>query len=533
MKRKIIYITSVIILLLSCQSNEDFLAEDPKGSLFPDNFLNNAAELELMNTSLYAIWDRAMGRNYESFEIKIPAADDVIGTGNQRPYYNEMEVNMDITTGADADIQRGWERAYNTINQANTIINNYHNADGVVPEAELNAYAAQAHFIRAFTYFWVVRFFNNIPLITTAFEPDVKREITCSPSRDVYNLIISDLQFAEQWLPVTWSGFKKTGGAVTKGAAKSVLAKVYLQMAGFPVNGGNEYYAKARDKAKEVIDNASTYGYTLRDHFWQVWDPYWKAYDIPQDEVILWIEHTPDDYTVRAPNPSRPIEFGGWESMIAELGFFNRFPAGERKEFTFVTDFYHSNGQYYHYTDLKSKHPSYRKLWADDLTPGWEWEKRNEPTSMWRLAMNNTANWYSSRPIIMMRYADVLLTYAEAKARTEGPDALAYKCLNDVRNRAFKGVGTDEASVSDLSTADFIDEVVWERAFEFAGFEYSARWFDLQRLELVEKATTEWRAETEEKYILKKPYTKKDYFLPIPSKEVELNPNLANNNPEF
>ena len=145
MKRKIIYITSVIILLLSCQSNEDFLAEDPKGSLFPDNFLNNAAELELMNTSLYAIWDRTMGRNYESFEIKIPAADDVIGTGNQRPYYNEMEVNMDITTGGDADIQRGWERAYNTINQANTIINNYHNADGVVPEAELNAYAAQAH----------------------------------------------------------------------------------------------------------------------------------------------------------------------------------------------------------------------------------------------------------------------------------------------------------------------------------------------------------------------------------------------------
>jgi len=530
---KVLILSAIMIFGISCESNKEFLAEDPKGQLFPDNFLNNAAELELMNTSLYAIWDRAMGRPYESMEIKFASGDDVIGTGNQRIYYNEMEVNMDITSGADNDIQRGWERAYNTINQANSIINNYHRADGNVPEANLNAYAAQARFIRAFTYFWLVRFFNNIPLIETAFVPDVKREVTCAPARDVYELIISDLEFAEQWLPVTWTGFKKTGGAATRGAAKSTLAKVYLQMAGFPINGGNEYYAKARDKAREIIDNAETYGYTLRDHFHQVWDPYWTAYTIPKDEIILWIEHTADDYTVRAPNPSRPIEFGGWESMIAELGFFNRFPAGERKDFTFVTDFYHSNGTYYYFTDLKCKHPAYRKLWADDLTPGWEWERRTEPTSRWLTAMNSSANWYSSRPVIFMRYPDILLTYAEAKARTDGPDALAYKCLNDVRNRAFKGVGTTEASVTGLSTADFIDAVVWERAYEFAGFEYSSRWFDLQRLELVEKANTEWRSETEAKYAILKPYTKKTYFLPIPSKEVTLNPNLANNNPEF
>jgi hypothetical protein len=216
--------------------------------------------------------------------------------------------------------------------------------------------------------------------------------------------------------------------------------------------------------------------------------------------------------------------------MIAELGFFNRFPEGERKDFTFVTDFYHSNGTYYHYTDLKAKHPAYRKLWADNFTPGWEWENRDDPDSNWLNRMNWSAAWFSGRPIIIMRYADVLLIYAEAKARTDGPDALAYKCLNDVRNRAYKGLGTTEASVSGLSREAFIDAVVWERAWEFAGFEYSARWFDLQRLELVEKATTVWREEPEEKYQLRRPYTKQDYFLSIPSKEVMLNPNLKDNN---
>ncbi|RIH63745.1 RagB/SusD family nutrient uptake outer membrane protein [Mariniphaga sediminis] len=534
MKNKIILvlILSVIGSFISCESNEDFLAEDPKGQLFADNLCKNEVEIMLLINGLHGIWDRAMMRPYQSMEIKFASSDDVIGTGNQRVYYHEMEVNMDITTGGDTDTQRGYERAYNTINQANTIINNYHNARNTVPEARLNALAAQAHFIRAFTYFWLVRFFNNIPLIKTAYNPDPDREVTVSPSRDIYDLIISDLEFAEQWLPIIWDGYMKNG-APTKGAAKSTMALVYLQMAGFPVNGGAEYYAKARDKAKEVIDHAGEYGYALREHYWQVWDPYWEAYEIPQDEAILWIDHTADDITVRAPNPSRPIEFGGWESMIAELGFFNRFPEGERKEFTFVTDFYHSNGNYYHYTDLKAAHPAYRKLWADNFTPGWEWENRNDPDSKWLTGMDQSASWYSGRPIIMMRYADVLLIYAEAKARTDGPDALAYQCLNDVRNRAYKGVGTTEASVSGLSTEEFIELVVWERAWEFAGFEYSARWFDLQRLELVEKATTEWREEPEEKYNLRKPYTKKDYFLPIPSKEVILNPNLENNNPEF
>lgn len=535
MKNIITVLIVAAICFASCESNEQFLKEDPRGQLFPDNFMNNPEELELMNVGLYRLFDEAMQRPYESFDIKLAASDDIIGTGNQRAQYLDFETNMEVTSRCDGDIQSGWERIYACINQANAIIGNYRNAEGTLPEAELNKWAAQAHFIRACSYFWTVRFFNNIPLILDAYVPDAKKEVTCSPVKEVYNVIIADLEFAEEWLPVKWSGVMMKGGAFTKGAAKSLLAKVYLQMAGFPVNGGTEYYAKARDKSKEVIDNASEYGYGLYNHFWQLWEASWNAYEQPVEEAIMWLAHTRSRYTVRSHNPSRPNEagFGGWESMVAELGFYNRFPEGERKEFTFVTDFYHSNGSHYHFTELRCAHPCYRKWWADDLTPGWEWENRNEPDSKWLSGMNASSTWYNGRDIIMLRYADILLTYAEAKARTDGPDELAYKCLNDVRNRAYKGLGTTEASVSGLSAPEFIDRVIWERAYEFAGFEFSARWFDLQRLELVEKATTEWRDEPEEKYRLARPYTKKDYFLPIPNKETLLNPNMKNNNPEF
>jgi len=533
MKNKIILLLSVLcVFLVSCESNDEFLKEDPKGQLFPDNFLNNETELALMNNSLYFIWAHAMDRPYQSMELKYSSADDILGTSYSREYYSE--VNMTTPSDLDADIQLGWERAYNCINQANAIINNYHNADGKVAEATLNAYAGQAYFIRAFTYFWLVRFFNNIPLITTAFQPD--ENVTCSKAADIYSLIISDLQFAEKWLPIKWStSYMATGGAITQGAAKAVLAKVYLQMAGFPVNGGTEYYAKARDKAKAVIDSADVFGYALRDHFYQIWDSQWQAYDVTPDEPILWMTHSSTvdpDYTVRSPMPCRPRELGGWELMIAENGFYKRFPAGERKDFTFVTDFYIQGGAHYSYDQLGCKHPTYRKWWADNLSSDWSWENRS--SNLWSTNMETATTWYDSRSIVMMRYADILLTYAEAEARADGsPNSLAYQCLNDVRNRAYKGVGTTDASLSGLSTEAFVDSVVWERAYEFAGYEYSARWFDLQRLQLVEKANTDWRDETEDIYTLQRAYSKADYFLSIPSKEVEKNPNLENNNADI
>lgn len=537
MKNIITVLIAAIICFASCETNEKFLEEDPRGQLFPDNFMNNQQELELMNMGLYSLMSMntdAFERPYESVEIKTAGADDIIGTGNERPCFLDIETNQGTTPRIDTDIQLSWTKIYNCINQANTIINGYLNAEGTMPEAELNKWGAQAHYVRAFAYFRLVLYFNNVPLVLDTYTPDTKKEKTLSSSREVYEVIISDLQFAEQWLPVKWTGPMMKGGAFTKGAAKLLLAKVYMQMAGFPVNGGTEYYAKARDKAKELIDNASEYGYGLYDHYWQLWEANWGAYSYPVEEAIMWYSHTPVMWGLRSHNPSRPNELaiGGWEMFIAELGFFNRFPEGERKEFTFVTDFYLSNGSYYHYTQMRVAHPCYRKWWADDMTPGWEWEKRNEPDSKWLTGMDSRSTWYNGRDIIVFRYADVLLTYAEAKARTDGPDELAYKCLNDVRNRAYKGLGTTEASVSDLSTADFIDMVVWERAWEFAA-EFGSRWFDLQRLELVEKATTEWRDEPEEKYKLARPYTKKDYFLQIPVKETMMNPNLRDNNPEF
>jgi len=127
-------------------------------------------------------------------------------------------------------------------------------------------------------------------------------------------------------------------------------------------------------------------------------------------------------------------------------------------------------------------------------------------------------DWWGSRTVQVVRYAEVLLIYAEAKAMSGGPDALAYTCLNRVRTRA----GLENVP-SGLSGVAFRDKVVEERKWEFAGLEPCSRWFDMVRTETVESATA--KRDPADIKLVNQP-SKERYFSPIPQRDRSLNPNL-------
>jgi len=109
--------------------------------------------------------------------------------------------------------------------------------------------------------------------------------------------------------------------------------------------------------------------------------------------------------------------------------------------------------------------------------------------------MGQYIDWCSSRTMMIIRYAEVLLIYAESKAMSGGPDASAYEAINLVRNRA----GLSDL-VPGLTATAFRDSVINERKWEFAGNEPNSRWFDMVRTETVEEAKNEiahWFAEDE------------------------------------
>jgi hypothetical protein len=117
----------------------------------------------------------------------------------------------------------------------------------------------------------------------------------------------------------------------------------------------------------------------------------------------------------------------------------------------------------------------------------------------------------------LIRYAHVLLIYAEAQARADGStNSDAYNAVNAIRQRA--GL----ASLSGLTNPNFINAVVQERAWEFAG-EYT-RWFDLVRLEMVESANA---SKDPNDIPVSGTITKSKYWLPIPAADVSINPNIG------
>jgi starch-binding outer membrane protein, SusD/RagB family len=307
----------------------------------------------------------------------------------------------------------------------------------------------------------------------------------------------------------------KQHAAPGKGAAKSLLASVYLTMAGYPLNKGTEYYQLAAQKSKEVIDNHVVYGYELMADFAGLWrlkndppvgiNPEVVFGVFYKKSVVNWNVDGFAYGNMSAPQPSLPNDVGGWADYCAEINFFNDFPAGPRKDATFISKIVKKDSTVIEWQNNSLGHPYFKKY-----VDGGSFDEN---------AMDKGQDWWSNRAMIVIRYAEVLLCYAEAKAMADGPDATAYEAINQVRFRA----GLPDLTEG-LSQTAFRDSVLAERAWEFAGMEPAGHWFDLVRTETVEEAAA--NRHPGETPIAAGNLTKEDYFCPIPISEKLINPNL-------
>jgi hypothetical protein len=120
-----------------------------------------------------------------------------------------------------------WNANFNGIYKANVLLEQLVENGSVIPDATLKLrLEAEAKFLRAFFYFDLVRWFGKVPIIDHPVTANEALEIKQSPVADVYNLIISDLQFAATNLPDVYGAADK--GRATKWAAKGILALVYM-----------------------------------------------------------------------------------------------------------------------------------------------------------------------------------------------------------------------------------------------------------------------------------------------------------------
>jgi hypothetical protein len=296
---------------------------------------------------------------------------------------------------------------------------------------------------------------------------------------------------------------------VSMGAVKSLLADVYLTYAGYPVKGGDQYYAESARRSKEVIDNG---GYHLFPDYRDMVNPANKNKGefIWQVQYAAGIEN--NDLTAKTLALYKRIsvysdEFGG---LVPTKQFVESYPAGDkrRSEREFFYTWYPGNPNNFPPGDPRLDSVNlggyYLYKWFDST------------------AVTSTAN--SDLNYTIYRLADVMLMYAEASNRAEGhpnSDAIAY--VNAIRARALL------PSVNGEMTQDEFEKEVWtQRCLELC-YE-NKMWFDILRTRKVRnditKSFDDFVGHTT---VWGKTFTESQLLFPIPQREIDNNPNLTQN----
>ncbi|MEN7549565.1 RagB/SusD family nutrient uptake outer membrane protein [Rapidithrix thailandica] len=458
MKKILLYI-SIFFGLTAC--SDDFLDRDPLDKLSNGSFWTNENDALVAVNACYAkldddayhslYMDCASDNAYNQFTWDGYTA---IGNGSFSPTDNVDRFDFTI------------------IRRCNSILENIEKIS--MDETLKKRLKGETRFMRAYSYFWMTQLYGDVPLVTTVLDlkdSDVER----APRATVVEFLLKELGEIAADLPLDYSG--DNVGRATRGAALSLKARIELYEGKF---------SEAANTAKQVMDLG------VYDLFPDYVGLFTEENENNQ-EVIFDVQYIQDDYASWIQGSFAPNGDGGWSSVTPIQSLVDAYECLDGK--TIEESALYDVDQPY-----KNRDP---RLDATVLYPGAEWEKRFfnplDPSSPDHYLGNNTSKtgynskkyiyplssfaniWNNGMNVILMRYAEVLLIYAEAKVEAGQIDQSVYDALNAIRTRAGMP-DVDQATYS--GQASLRQLIRRERRVELAmeGF----RWFDIVRWKTAE-----------------------------------------------
>lgn len=532
---KNIFVFLIIGLLMSsCQDN--FLDKVPLDFVSPDNYLSNDEQTLIVLNGVYHQLD--FGGTTHPYQKTYPYALDL---ATDDAFSNSPWEGMTIfargqTTPTSTRVEWQWSRNYQGIARANVLIDAIERAD--YESENKRRYSAEAKFLRAWYYNDLVTFFGDVPLILEPGNLD-----NAQPARTakevVVEQIIKDLNDAIPDLPVKYEE-AKDDGRVTKGAALAFKSRVLLY---------NSMWSEAATAAKACIDLGV---YSLYPDYYGLFQEENEA-SASASEIIFQVYYTPEI------NPSyfTMSIMVWWPSYLPTLQLANAYYMDNGLPISDPNSGFDAENPYMNRDPRLSASLYYPGSLFKSAAMGVTQEMR---IPSWLLAGSGfKPRKYVSETLTnvesgeglnkyLIRYAEVLLNYAEAKNEADGPGPEVYDAIDQLRDRA--GMTSLSAAMPGLSKEQMRNVIRNERRVELV-FE-GLRWADIRRWEIGPQVmvdalgydadflkegaypgdgmgtTEDWQYRT--KIIDKRQFNPaKDYLWPIPQIEMNANKNMVQN----
>lgn len=538
--KKYLSIIAAALLMGSFSSCSDFLDRYPLEELSDESFWKTEKDAEMAVSNLYNVlptWDvdEAINSDDAVHGIKWAAGNQSKGVYDPSDY--------------------GWSGEYGYIRQANLVLEKIQEMD--LSEDAYKKLEGQARFFRAYTYFTLIRSFGAVPYIDKPLELTDVENITRTPKDEVYAKVMEDFDIAIANLPVQWD--ETNSGRITKGAAMAMKARAALYY---------NNWQTAMDEAKKVMD-LGQYELYDKDNTGRYKELFWEVAD-GCDEFILSVQYNA---------PTRTHYLIGWEcfptlgwgglnptqSLVDAFEDINGAPIANSTIYDSTNPFanrdprlevnvLHDGETMYGVTikvaPLSSSGNTGIGQYGDATATGYYQQKWLDPS-----IDPQSTGWDMGKDWVVIRYAEVLLTYAEAKNELSPLDPSAFDAVNQVRRR----VGmpdlqkTDPTKPTYCGTQDDLRKRIWnEWRVEFA-LEGGKRQWDIRRwgiakdvlnapfeglrYTLVDDPNAP-KGDNGKKCILYvgeplkltgSHYEDHNYLLPIPQTEIDLNPKLEQN----
>ncbi|WP_207425259.1 RagB/SusD family nutrient uptake outer membrane protein [Pedobacter sp. SYSU D00535] len=510
-KLSVLLAAGLLLGIASCK--KDFLDKNPPNSVSSEIFWASESDVQ---TGLAGVYSRLQQNflGYERVYLEGLTDNAYLDPGNGNQSNMQVMTTGGINAGLTGAMTNMYSTPYRAISSVNYFLANVDRAP--VSEANKNVYKAEVRFIRALAYFDLVQAFGPVPIYRTYFKTLDEYKIPKSTAAEVYAFIEEDLDFAIANLP----DIKYNGHAV-KGSAQGLKARVLVTQ---------KKWDQAVPLLQDIINNAAG-KFSLSNNYAALFRSSGQTNPAVNSEIMFSTQYlAPSNVHRTSPGAAgmniefvRDLLIQPYKDLVDDYQMKDGLPANESPLFNPASPYANRDPR----LDLTIKLPG--EVWRNpagtviappaEPATGFVLEKYIDLSIAPFTAATATA---TDVDLIHLRYADILLMYAEAKNELSGPDGTVYDAIDQVRGRP--GINMPPVDRARYDTKEELREFIrHERRVEFA-FE-GQRYNDLKR----------WNIAHVKLPTLKTPgntvlvFEIRNYLLPLPSSELLNNPQLEQN----